>query len=208
MAALPHIGDIIANHFGVEPYVVPPFIAPYFFADATELSAPRDRRLILIGKPEYLKAGYLDYDIAQKVLRRQIKRIADRGGPNWELVEPSGLSHQDFAALLRRSALMLNVNTLESFNASVPEAMAAGCIATCYEAYGGQDFLRSGVNAHVWPNNYIYPLLSQLVDLIEHYDARAEELAAMRTAAAETAGKFRQEQTADALEKMFRALIG
>ena len=66
-----------------------------------------------------------------------------------------GLTHVQTAEMMKRSALLLNLSALESFNALVPEALAAGCIAFCYEAYGGRDYLRPGENAFVWPNNYV-----------------------------------------------------
>ncbi len=207
MAVMPHICEIVADHFGLRPRLVPPFVAPHFFADESELTGPRPHKLLLVGKPEYLKAGYLDYDIARKVLQRQIDRLAEGGGPRWQLMEPSGLSHRDFAQLMKQSALMLNVNTLESFNATVPEAMAAGCVVFCYEAYGGRDYLRAGENAHVWPNNHIYPLLGQLCDLLAHYEERQAQLAVMRKAAADTARRYQQSGTADALERVFGAWL-
>jgi hypothetical protein len=43
-------------------------------------------------------------------------------------VELENKTHREVARVLRQAALHVNVNCQESFNATVPEAMAAGCI--------------------------------------------------------------------------------
>jgi glycosyltransferase involved in cell wall biosynthesis len=201
IAVLPHIRDIVAKHFGLSPAVVPPFVAPYFYVKTEELDAPRRRRILLAGKVDYRKAGYLDFDIARKVLERLVA-----GQPEWELTELAGLEHEEAAEMMKTSALLVNVNILESFNAIVPEAMAAGCVVFCYEAYGGRDFLRADSNAFVWPNNYVYPLLDRLCEVIETYDDRQQELAAMRRAAFETASQFSESRTSESLAAFFTPL--
>ena len=188
MAVLPHVCEIVGRHCGLKPALVPPSIAPYFFADEVELNRQRERRILLVGKPEYRQAGYLDYDIANKILGRYLRTRAD-----WNLVELSGFSHRETATIMKESALLLNLNTLEAFNTTVPEAMAAGCVVVCYEAYGGRDFLRPNENAYVWPNNHIYPLLERLCDLLDEYDAGSEEPAAVRRAAYATARDFQEQ---------------
>ncbi len=207
MAILPSTGDIIARHCGLEPALVPPFIAPYFFADSNELSRPRERRLVMVGKPDYRQAGYLDYDIASKLLRRQVRRVGREQGRDWELLELSGQTHRQVAETMKRAAFLLNTNTLEAFNSTVPEALAAGCVVFCYDAYGGRDFLEPGKNAFVWPNNHVYPLVEELCRVIEQYDQSQDRLAAVRAAAAETAGQFQEAQTARALGSLFGGLV-
>ncbi len=202
MAVLPHVCEIVGRHCGLTPKLVPPFIAPYFFADDNELMRPRRRRILLVGKPEYRQAGYLDYDIATKILGRLLQ-----SRPEWSLVELTGQTHRETAKTMKDSALLLNLNTLEAFNTTVPEAMAAGCLAICYEAYGGQDFLRPGENAFVWPNNHVYPLLDHLCGLIDRYDQEADQLVAMRRAAIATARSFQEAQTAQALREFFEPLV-
>lgn len=201
LAVMPHIRDIVSRHFGLEPAVVPPFVADYFFVPEGTLGQTREKRILLAGKPIYREAGYVDFDVAHKVLSRAVERRAE-----WELVELAGLSHRDTAALMQRSALLINLNILESFNAIVPEAMAAGCPVFCFEAYGGRDFLRSGENAMVWPNNYVYPLLDEACGLIENYDERTADLDGLRRRGWETAKSFSQGRTADALIRFFRDL--
>ena len=207
IAVLPHVRDIVARHCGLTPALVPPFVAPYFFAGESDLSAVRRPRVLLAGKPEYEKAGYPDYDIARKVLRRHLTRLTQERESHWDLVELRGYTHRQTAEMMKRSALLLNLSTLEAFNTTVSEALAAGCIAFCYEAYGGRDYLRPGENAYVWPNNYIYPLLEQLCDLLDHYDERQQELAAIRAEGYETACRFQEKHTASALEAFYRRLV-
>ncbi len=198
LTVMPHIEAIMARHCGLTPVVIPPFVASYFFCSGESLAAPRTKRVLLAGKPEYRKAGYLDFDIVDKVLHSFLS-----GYPDWVVTELAGLPHRAIADLMQDSAILVNLNTLESFNATVPEAMAAGCIVFCYEAYGGRDYLRPRVNARVWPNNYVYPLLDDLCDTIATFDSGREELAALRRNAHETACGYREEQTAEALAAFY-----
>jgi hypothetical protein len=85
--------------------------------------------------------------------------------------------------------------------------MAAGCIALCYEAYGGRDFLRDGGNAHVFPNHYVFPLVDRLFELIAGFETRREELGRMRRLAHETARAFAGEGTERALLEFVRPLL-
>ncbi len=163
---------------------------------------PRRKRVLLSGKSEYRKAGYIDFDIVWKILER-----FTAGKPEWELVELSGFDHRQTAEILKESAVLVNVNSLESFNALVPEAMAAGCLAFCYEAYGGRDFIRSGNNAFAWPNNYVYPLVDQLCNVLASYEYQRPQLAAIRRAAFETANRFRDSGTAEELSAFYAPLM-
>jgi len=201
MAVMPHIRDIVASHFGLEPAVVSPFVADYFCIPEEKLDEPREKRILLAGKPIYREVGYVDFDVAKKILSRAVARR-----PEWDLVELAGMSHRETAELMQRSALLINVNILESFNAIVPEAMAAGCPVYCFEAYGGRDFLRNGENAMVWPNNYVYPLLDEVCGLIEDYEGRQEGLNGLRRRGWETAKSFSEQRAAEALTGFFSAL--
>ncbi len=207
LAVLPHVRDIVSRHYGLVPAVVPPFIAPYFFAGEAELERRRDRRVLLVGKPEYLQAGYLDYEIARKLLQRHFGRLETRGEGPWELVELVGRSHRQVAELMRRSEYLINLNTLEAFNTTVPEAMAAGCVPICYEAYGGRDFLEAGRNAYVFQNNYIYPLVEKVLELTERRDELADQLGEIRRAGWTTAGRYQEKDTARALDAFYTRLL-
>jgi len=105
---------------------------------------------------------------------------------------------------------MVNLNCLEAFNTTVPEAMAAGCIPICYEAYGGRDFLEDGVNAFVFSNNDIYGLTARLEELTKAYSETAPMLTRMREMARQTASRYREARTEAALLDFFRShgLVG
>lgn len=218
IAILPHARAVLERHFGLSPAIVPPFVADYFFARPEELAAPRRKRVLLVPKDGYRAAGFDDYDVARRLLARRC-RVAGAGegsagddAPSdpsaWELVEVSGLPHREVAELMRNAAFLVSVNSLEGFNTTVPEAMAAGCLPLCYEGFGPRDFLVDGGNAFVFPNHHVYPLVDTLFDLIDRYDQAAAELASLRARAHATAERFREEATEAALVAHFRDLLG
>jgi hypothetical protein len=197
MTIMPHIQQIIETRYSLPAAIIPPFVAPYFFIAPEGLHHESRRRQIVI----YPKPGSQgDYDILGKLLKHHLESV-----PDWELVELSGYSHRETAALLQESMFFVSLNTCEAFNTSVPEAMAAGCIPICYEAFGGQDYLRDGKNAFVFPNNHIYPLIEKLLGLIDHYDSIQGELVRLRENAFETASHYTQDNTRAALLAFFEA---
>jgi hypothetical protein len=203
MAVLPHVARVVGRHFGLEATVVPPFIAPYFFGSRP---LPRLRRVLLAVKEGYRLAGVPDGDIAAALLARE---IAAR--PGWSLVLLTGRSHREVAELMRTSMFLVNVNSHEAFNTTVPEAMAAGCIPLCYEAVGGRDFLRDGENAIVFANQEVYALVERVCDLMDRID-RGDEvepwLAALRAGGEQTAARFQPDATALALAGFFSRMLG
>jgi hypothetical protein len=206
LAVMPHTREIVERYFGIKARVVPPFIASYFFAGGEELAnEKRHKRILIFPKPGYREAGYYDYEIVKKLLMRQCKEKT-QGEAKWELLEVCEKGHYEVSALMRKSAFLVSVNCLEAFNTTVPEAMAAGCIPVCYEAYGGKDFLVDRYNAYVFPNNYVYPLTSTLLELMENYDSLQDELTRLRINAYRTACKYREEETERALVDFYRSL--
>ena len=199
MAVLPHVARVVARHFGLAAEVVPPFVAPYFF-DTDQ--RPRERRVLLVVKDGYRRAGYLDHEIAGALLARDLARH-----PGWSLVPLTGFTHRAVADLMKASAFLVNVNSLEAFNTTVPEAMAAGCIAVCYEAVGGRDFLRDGENAIVFPTHHVYALVERVGELVEKYDERDPGLARLRDGGRRTAASFSPEATARALAGFFASRL-
>jgi len=192
MVILPHMERIVETHFGVRASVIPPVVAPYFFIDKDDLHKERKKNIVLFPKAAYKDLGHVDYDILIKLLKRCLgvgnegilERIGGRlgrgGGSDWKLIELEGKTHTQVAGIMKESAFFVCVNTLEGFNTTVPEAMAAGCVPVCYEAYGGRDFLEDGKNAYVFPNNYIYPLVDKLFELIDTYAEVQDELSGIR----------------------------
>lgn len=199
MAVLPHVKRVVETYFGLGATVVPPCIAARFFADSAGLGGEERERRILLAPA---KAPTPDREALVTLLQR---RLAVR--PEWSVVELRGFAHGEVARLMRSSAFLINVNLGEAFNTTVPEAMAAGCVVLCYEAFGGQDFLRDGVNAQVFPNHYVFPLLDRLFDFMENYEARCDEIAAVRRNALATAATFTEARTEAALLPVINALI-
>lgn len=202
LAVLPHVARIVERHYGLHPAVVPPFVAPYFFAP-DGATRPRSRTVLLAVKPEYGAIGFPDREIFLGVAGR---RLAGRPAAGWRIEELAGLTHAEVAARMADASLLVNLNSHEAFNTTVPEAMAAGCLPLCYDAYGGQDFLANGENAFVFPNHHLWPLLETLFDLLDSLPGREAELRRMRTAAQATAARYCREATRDALARAFADL--
>ncbi len=121
----------------------------------------------------------------------------------WEIEEISNKPHPELALAMKASAFFVCLNTREGFNVTVPEAMAAGCVAVCYDAFGGLDFLKNGENAYVFPNDHIYPLADKLLELIENYEHKKEELSKIAQHAYETAGRYHSGHTRQALHEFY-----
>ncbi len=207
LAVLPHVARIVERHFGLAADLVPPFVAPYFLRDPEEIRRrPRARLLLLAAKPEYRRAGFPDHAILTHLVGRHLRR---RGGADgWRLEELDGLSHRQAAARMAEAAFLINLNTHEAFNTTVPEAMAAGCLPLCYEAVGGRDFLTDGVDAFVLPNHHVFPLVERTLEAMAAADRDDPGLARMRLAARETAGRFDEAATRRALASSFARLAG
>ncbi len=206
MAVLPTVGRVVETFFGLPATVVPPCIAPYFFADPDRSDRPpRRRRLVVVPQ----KSPSPDRLVLDTILARfQARPAPSRGGAAaWEVVPLAGLTHRAVARLLQESALLVNTNLGEAFNTTVPEAMAAGCVVLCYEAYCGQEFLRDGDNALVFPNHYVFPLLERLLDLLDHYGERAALLERLRRNAFTTASGFTERATEEALLRFVADLL-
>ena len=199
MAVLPAVAEVVERHFGLAPSVVPPCIAHTFFAGPDALDAGREHRVLLAAP----KVASPDGEVLRVLLGRRLTEVE-----GWSALELRGFAHEEVGRLMKRSAFLVNTNVGEAFNTTVPEAMAAGCIALCYEAYGGRDFLRDGENAHVFPNHYVFPLLDRLFELMAGFEKRRGELSRMRKAAQQTAVSFREERTERALLEFMRPRLG
>lgn len=191
---LPHLHKIIHQHFTIDTTDIPPFVAPYFYVSPHNPNQPKRKKQLVL----FPKTGLPDYDILQKLLFKKLSQTA-----TWELIELKNKPHREVAEIMKASAIFVSTNTHEAFNSSVPEAMAAGCIVVCYEAYGPKDFLENRQNAFVFPNNHIYPLIDTLYELMDNYDDIQAQLAALRTNAYRTACTYRKENTEKALVQFF-----
>lgn len=210
LAVLPHVAEVVAGHFGLEAQVVPPFIAPYFFAEVEGKPEARRERLILLStKDDYRRAGIPDYDIFMNLIRQKLEGLrGNEGDRAWKLIELNGFRHLEVADLMRRASFLVNLNSHEAFNTTVPEAMASGCTVLCYEAFGGRDFLQDGENAFVFPNHHVFDLSEKLLTLIDEVDGRspASELQIMRRKARATAARFNEAATRAALALAYSRL--
>ena len=200
MGVLPHVVRVVERHFGLPAELVPPFVAPYFFEPDPR---PRVRRILLVEKDGYRQAGFLDHAIAGALLARD---IGER--PRWSLIPLTGLSHRGVAELMKTSMFLVNVNSLEAFNTTVPEAMAAGCIPICYDAVGARDFLRDGENAIVFANHDVYALIERIRELVDGFDELDPWLARLREGGRRTAAAYHAGATAQALARFFSSRLG
>ncbi len=199
MAVLPHIARIVERHFGLPASVVPPFVAPYFFEQQPQR---RERRLLLAVKDGYRLAGIPDGTIAERLLETEISRR-----PDWSLVKLRDLDHRAVAELMQTSWFLINVNSHEAFNTTVPEAMAAGCVVVCYEAGGGRDFLCDGENAIVFPNQRVFDLVERVCELMDGFESETPWLARLQTGGRATARYYSSEVTADRLRHFFGSVM-
>jgi glycosyltransferase involved in cell wall biosynthesis len=164
LAVLPHVASIVERHFGVAAALVPPLIAPYFFQEPERIRlAPRLPVILFVMKPEYRDVGFPDYAVFDRLVRRRFETAEAAGG--WRVIGLGGMSHREVARRMAEASFLVNLNSHEAFNTTVPEAMASGCIPICYDAFGGRDFLVDGENAFVFPNHHIFPLIEKTLAL-------------------------------------------
>ena len=195
IAIMPHVREIVERHYGVEAPVIPPCIAPCFFESQSAAAKARKRQVALCPK-----IWCRDFPIIRHTLRAKACALG------WTVVELESKPHRHVASVFRQAAIHINVNCQESFNATVPEAMAAGCIPVCYEAFGGQDYLRDSENAYVFPTHHAYPLIERTLELMASWDAKQKELARIRRGGRATARRYTEALTEKALLAYFRPL--
>jgi hypothetical protein len=195
IAIMPHVQRILERHYGLEAPVIPPCIAPWFFDKQPAPKSPRKLEVVLCSK-----AWCRDFPIVRHTLRAGARAIG------WTVVELENKPHRHVARAFRRAAIHVNVNCQESFNATVPEAMAAGCVPVCYEAFGGQDYLRHGENAYVYPTHHAYPLAEGTLKLMAAWDSKQREVNRIRRGGQATARRYTEDLTEKALLAYFGPL--
>ena len=191
-----HLQKILQQLTSLPLYETPPFVAPYFYNN--NINGERRRTIIM-----YPKFDSRDYEILKRVLRDKLglkektglKKWFSKKG-DWEIVELKNRSHTEVAEEMKKGTFFISLNTTESFNAAVPEAMAAGCINICFDGVGPADYLENNKNAFVFPNNHIFPMIEKIIDLVNNYDETREQLNFMRMNARQTADLY----TIDKLE--------
>jgi hypothetical protein len=195
MAIMPHVREIVERHYRLEAPVIPPCVAPWFFESGPVQPKGRKRQVVLCPK-----AGCRDFPIVRQMLHARARALG------WKVVELENKPHRHVARVFRQTAIHVNVNCQESFNATVPEAMASGCIPVCYEAFGGRDYLRDGENAYVFPTHHAYPLIEHTLNLMTSWDAKERELGRIRRTGHATARRYTEALTEKALVAYFRPL--
>jgi glycosyltransferase involved in cell wall biosynthesis len=200
---LPHLVNIIEKHIGLPYTIIPPFVAPYFFAD--NLEKRRKRNIVLYPKYQQIDHSIVNYLLTKHLRKQNTSKFKDFfKGHNWKIVELKNLAHKDVAVEMQESTFFVSLNTFEALNTSVVEAMAAGCIVFCYEGFGPRDYLADRENAFSFKNNEAYLLVENLCYFIDNYTENEKVLEKIRHKAFETAQKFSKEETEEKLLIFFK----
>lgn len=199
---MPHLKKALKMITSLPLFEVPPFIAPYYFSQ-NELN--RKLRILIYPKFENRDWEILNRLLKEHLLVRQQSKFLRllKPGKIWEIVELKNRKHFEVANEMQNATFFISLNTNEAFNSSVPEAMAAGCINICYEGVGPGDFLRNNVNAFVFPNNHIFPLIEKVLELVSNFENFQDELSQIRANAYLTAESYRVEQLELSLKGLF-----
>ena len=204
LVTMPHLAFLAERFYDLDTYTVPPFVAQSFFDWDNHVDTPRERLVLLHVKEQIDQLGFPD--------RRLIEQFwQEHAPPGWRLERFSGLDHDAVAKLMQRAALQVNLNLVEGFNATVAEAMAAGCINLTYHAIGGRDYLVGNSdeqNAFVFDNGDVVSLADRLFTTLAAYDKAEtqQKLKRIRRNGYQTAEQYREKQTARALLRFYEAL--
>lgn len=208
---MPHLKKLLDSYFSGPVYETPSFIADYFFKEKEKLME-RKKQIVI-----YPKTANRDYEIIYRFLHNDFKQLSrfkslfssTEKRNNWKIIILKDLSHKEVAKVLKEAEFFICLNTHESFNASVPEAMAAGCINFTYDALGPADFLKNRKNAFVYNNNHVFALFDELRYYIDHFDEPKiiEDLNEIRLNAHETANCYTMEKAEETIINVFRNLL-
>lgn len=199
---MPHMMPVIEQFTGLKADMIPPFIAPYFYKEENKL---HNREKIILMYPKFHQQ---DFGIVKRVLDDKLKEINPSGitsifKSKWKIIVLKGKTHMEVAQLMKEATFFITTNTFESFNASCVEAMSAGCIAICYEAFGPRDYMINNKNAFVFPNNEVFRLSNHVFDLIENFDQKQIQLKNIREEGQKLAATYNYEATKDKLVELF-----
>jgi hypothetical protein len=206
LCIMPHMISVLTKYTGLDVFMVPPFIADYFYKENADLHK-RKKHILL-----YPKYQNLDLAILSRLLQEHIRDLNSNNNlltkilhskDQWKIIELKNKQHKEVASCMKEAAFFVCLNAFEAFNTSVPEAMAAGCINFCYEAVGPMDFLANGQNAFVFRNNDIYALCSAIIEQINCYEENERQLHFIRTEAYKIAAFYSYDNFVDAMKKVF-----
>lgn len=203
LGIMPHMLTIIEQFTGLKVYMVPPFVAEYFYKDEAQLHE-REKTILI-----FPKFHQQDFGIVRRLVHDKIETVNPSGitsvfKSKWKLIVMKGKTHKQVAELMKEASFFIATNTFESFNASVVEAMAAGCISICYEGFGPRDYIRNGENAFVFLNNEAYQLVNKVYELIDSYEQQQFKLRTMRENGYKLAKSYNYQATKDQLIDLFK----
>lgn len=201
---MPHMFNVVKKYTGLQVYLIPPFIAEYFFKNPEKIHQRTKTILIFpkINAPEYSLIKHLllssEFIYPNTFVNRNLTN-------RWRLIELQGYSHQQTADLMKESSFLITSNQFEAFNTSVPEAMAAGCINFCYNAFGPSDFLDNNKNAYVFENNHAVALVEKLLLTVKNYEVVSSELLQIRNSARNTAETYTLKQMSFSILEFYKS---
>lgn len=202
-AVMPHLVQLI-NKWSPMPqgvHLVPPFVQP--LKDPGSGLKPwseRRKRCVLFPKAMYTALGQSDHALLTQMLTRRAAALG------WEIVQLQGLSPTEVQELFSDARLFINTNTLESLNATLIEAMAAGCPVISYTAIGGIDFLETGVNAQVFENLEVFQMLEAALEIMAQPEAHKAKMEGLQKAGWATASRYNRQRTREAMVEWWRKI--
>lgn len=199
---MPHMMPIIEQFTKLSADMVPPFVAPYFKKEENKL---HDRKNTILIFPKFHQQ---DFGIVKRVLEDQLKEINPSGitsifKSKWKLIVLKGKTHKEVAELMKEATFFIATNTFESFNASCVEAMSAGCVCVCYEAFGPRDYMVNEKNAFTFPNNEAYKLSNHVIHLIQNFEQKQQQLNAIRCEGYKLSATYNYQETKGKLIGLF-----
>lgn len=207
---MPHLQKIMSTYFNGPIYETPPFIADYYYKNPSILHN-RNKEILI-----YPKSDNRDYNILKNLLDDTFKRskgfkkwFTKTDQDAWKIIELKNLTHKEVAEKMKTATFFICSNTHEAFNSSVPEAMAAGCINFCYDAFGPADLLIDNSNAFVFNNNHVFPLFQKLLHYVNHINdvVEQEQLRIMRQIGRQTADQYTTQMAEQRIVAVFKKLL-
>lgn len=203
---MPHMMAVIEKFTRLKADMVPPFVAPYFKINTNQIHK-REKKILIFPKFYQQDFGIVKYILNQFLTDYNPGGLKGLFKEKWKLIVLKDKSHKEVAQLMKEAAFFIATNTFESFNASCVEAMSAGCIPVCYEAFGPRDYMINGKHAFVFPNNEAFKLADKVIDLVQNYDSIQEELHVMRTEGYHLSETFNYENTKNVLVSLMKSKL-
>lgn len=153
------VRDFLANTYGIETRVVPPFLEPY------DLKTPAPWR----ERPRGTILVYLKNPMA-RVFYQRLKEIVGPGVDLSNVVNGMSLPRHELMARIASCRYLLSLSPAEGFGLVPLEAMSVGTVVCGFDGFGGRQYFRSMENCAVSPYPDIEGVARQLAMLIEDDD--------------------------------------